>query len=452
MTPRDLTALDDSTEAIERALADKDLATATTLLSSLAAPDITDLLERLDLRDRAVVYRLLPKIRALEVFERLDPALQGDLVRGLRDEEVVAVFAELDPDDRVSLLDELPASVASRLLRSLPPSERDLTAVVLGYPQGSIGRRMSPEYVAARVGHTAGATLARVRERLAEAETIYTLPVVDDSRRLVGVVSLREVLAASPDAPIAELMREPHAVVVTDDAEAAARRCADLKLLALPVVDAEDRLLGIFTVDDALTILEEAETEDQARIGGSEPLRRPYLATPVRSVVRARVVWLFLLAVGATLTVQVLEYFETTLQQMVALSLFIPLLIGTGGNTGNQAATTITRALALDDVRPGDILTVLAREARTGVSLGLILGAIGALAVSLVYEPEMGAVIGLALLAICTLAATVGGVMPMVAKAVKVDPAVFSNPFITTFVDASGLVVYFLIAKAVLGI
>ncbi|MDD9207369.1 magnesium transporter [Georgenia sp. 10Sc9-8] len=447
-----VTAPDDTSATIERALATRDLPTITAELAPLTASDAIGVLERLGAKQRALVYRLLPKDRALEVFEGLDPTLQGDLVQALRDEEVASVFAELDPDDRVSLLDELPAAVATRLLHDLPPAERHLTAAVLGYPAGSIGRRMSPEYVSTRPELTAGQSLERLRARLDDAETVYTLPVVDARRRLVGIVSLRDLMTAAPETPVAEILRAPHSAQATEDAETAARRCADMRLLALPVVDAETRLVGILTVDDALWILEEAESEDQARIGGSEPLRRPYLSTPVRSVVRSRVVWLLVLAIGATLTVQVLEVFEETLEQMVVLSLFIPLLIGTGGNTGNQAATTLTRALALDDVRPRDVLRVLAREVRVGLSLGAILGSVGFLLASWAYGTPIGTVIGLTLLSICTMAATVGGAMPLIARIVRVDPAVFSNPFITTFVDATGLLVYFFIAQAVLGL
>ncbi|MFE7629818.1 magnesium transporter [Kocuria sp. NPDC057446] len=449
---RTLTASQELSAAIERALAEKDLPAVTAALAPLTADEVITVLERLDAKRRALLYRLLPKTTALEVFEGLDATLQGDLVRGLQDEEVASVFAELDPDDRVALLDELPASVTTRLLHRLSPAERELTAAVLGYPAGSIGRRMSPEYVATRPGTTAGQALERVRARLSDAETVYTLPVLDDRRRLVGIVSLRDLMSADPGTPVGEILHEAYSARATDDAETAARRCADLKLLALPVVDAETRLVGILTVDDALGILEEADSEDQARIGGSEPLRRPYLSTPVRSIVRSRVVWLLVLAVGATLTVQVLEVFEDTLEQMVVLSLFIPLLIGTGGNTGNQAATTLTRALALDDVRPRDILKVLAREVRVGLSLGLLLGAVGFLFASVAYGVPIGTVVGLTLLSICTMAATVGGAMPLIGRTVRVDPAVFSNPFITTFVDATGLLVYFFIARAVLGL
>jgi magnesium transporter len=218
----------------------------------------------------------------------------------------------------------------------------------------------------------------------------------------------------------------------------------------MPIVDSEQRLVGMFTIDDAVRILEREESEDTARQGGTEPLRRPYLSTPVRSIVRSRVVWLLVLAIGATLTVQVLSVFESTLERVTVLALFVPLLIGTGGNTGNQAATTVTRALALGDVGPRDLLRVLSRELRTGAMLGLLLGGLGFAVAGLVYSPQIGAVIGITLLTVCTVAAAVGGCMPLLARAVRVDPAVFSNPFISTFVDATGLIVYFMIAKTIL--
>ncbi|BBX17483.1 magnesium transporter [Mycolicibacterium duvalii] len=439
-------------KSVEQALEELDLAALTAALRPLSAVQIVALLGRSDRRQRAVLYRVLPKDQALEVFERLDPSLQSDLVGGLQDDTVAALFADLDPDDRVELLDELPATVAARLLRGLPARERDLTAGMLGYPHAAIGRRMSPEFVSVRATMTAAQALSRVSERLGDAETIYTLPVVEDERVLVGVVSLRRLLAAAPETAVGDVMSEPHWARATESAEAAARRCADLKVLALPVVDNETRLVGILTVDDALRILESAESEDQARIAGTEPLRRPYLTASVVSLVRSRVVWLLVLAIGATLTVQVLEVFESTLAEVVTLALFVPLLIGTGGNTGNQAATTVTRALALGDVGPRDLGKVLLRELRVGLALGLLLGALAYTVTSLIYQPAIGAVIGLTLVSLCTMAAAVGGAMPLIARAVRVDPAVFSNPFISTFVDATGLLIYFLIAKAVLGI
>ncbi|WP_104103896.1 magnesium transporter [Arthrobacter sp. 08Y14] len=421
-------------------------------LDRLSVAETMEQLERLNSIDRALAFRTLPKERALEVFERLDALLQADLVAGLQDAQVAEVFAGLSPDDRVALLDELPASVAKRLLLGLSDKDRALTNTVLGYPQGAVGRYMSPQFVTTRPWFTAAQTMARVRAQLDDAESIYTIPVVDEGRRLVGVVSLRDVLRAAESDPVASLMKDPLSAPAALDAEEAARYCADAKVLVLPIVDAETRLVGILTVDDALGILEDAESEDAARAGGAEPLRRPYLATPVRSIVRARVVWLLVLALGATLTVQVMGAFEATLAEQVVLSLFIPLLIGTGGNTGNQAATTITRALALGDVRPRDVFKVLARELRVGAWLGILLGGLGFVLASILFTVPLGLVIGLALLGVCTMAAGVGGLMPLLGKALKVDPAVFSNPFISTFVDATGLIIYFLIASSVLGL
>ncbi len=380
--------IDELTAEILQQLANQDLAALAATLAPVADAELVSVFERLTLRQRAVIFRLLPKETAVAVFDALDPALQGDLLEGLHDTEVARLFAELDPDDRAWLLEEVPAVLATRLLRDLPGSERALTAALLGYPQGGVGRRMTPEYVSVRERATVAIALDRVRDRLADAETVYTIPVLDNARRIVGIVSLRELLAADPNAEISTLMQEAHTAKAADSAEEAARRCTDLSLLA----------------------------------------------------------------VGATLTVQVLEVFEATLEQVTVLALFVPLLIGTGGNTGNQAATTVTRALALGDVRPRDILRVLTRELRTGSMLGLLLGTLGFSIASLIYSIELGLVIGLTLLAVCTIAAAVGGCMPLLARAVKVDPAVFSNPFISTFVDATGLIVYFVIARAVFGL
>lgn len=452
MTDEKVTAPDAVIETIQQSLNSNDLTRLAAAIGKLTTWQLVDELERLGARQRAVVYRLLPKQQALEVFEALAPALQGEIVESLQDTEVAALFAELDPDDRVWLLDELPALVARRLLQGLPAGERELTAVVLGYPADSIGRRMSPEVVTTHPGLTVAQTMARLRPRIHDAETVYTVPVLDNGRRVVGVVSLRDLLGADDDAVVSSIMSDPYTALATEEAEVAARRCADLGVLALPVVDSESRLVGILTIDDAVRILEVEESKDAARQGGAEPLNRPYLSTPVLSIVRSRVVWLLVLAVGATLTVQVLSVFQATLEQMTVLALFVPLLIGTGGNTGNQAATTVTRALALNDVRPRDVFKVLSREVRIGATLGLLLGAIGFGITSLVFEPIVGAVIGLTLLAVCTVAASIGGIMPMVARAIRVDPAVFSNPFITTFVDATGLVIYFFVARTLLGL
>ncbi|MFS2242469.1 magnesium transporter [Microbacterium sp. OR16] len=451
MTPFQLQSVSEAADDIRRLISEQDLAGASARLTPLSVPEVVELVDRLGIEDAAIVYRLLAKARALDVFEALSPGTRGDLVGALRRAEVTSLFAEMDPDDRVWLLDELPASVAPQLLRGLTRQERDLTAGMLGYPQHSVGRRMSPEFVTTHPRLTVRDTFARIRAALDSAETVYTLPVTD-ARRVVGIVSLRDLMSADEEALIADVMSDPHVAEVTEDAEVAARRTTDYGLLALPVVDGEQRLVGILTIDDAARILKQEESEDAARQGGVEPLRRSYLSTPIRRLVRSRVVWLLVLAVGATLTVQVLDAFEATLAQMTVLALFVPLLIGTGGNTGNQAATTVTRSLALGEIVPRDLRKVLLREVRVGLCLGLLLGTLGFAIAGLVYEWHIGLVVGLTLVAVCTVAASIGGIMPLAARAMKVDPAVFSNPFITTFVDATGLIIYFLIARAVLGI
>src|SRR6188474_1060659 len=413
---------------------------------------IAEELSRLQREQRAVPFRLLAKDRALEVFELLDPSLQQELLEGLRETNVRELFEELDPDDRARLTEEMPAKVARRLLAGLSPNERRLTSTLLGYAEDSAGRLMSPEVASLRAGITAGEALDRLRRIGRGAETIYALPVTDDQRRLVGALGLRDLVLADPNTPVGDLMdTDVYSARVDADQEEVARLIREADLLALPIVDTEDRLVGIVTVDDAMEVLEEEETEDVARSGGAEPLRRPYLATSVMQIARSRVIWLLVLIVAATLTVNVLHAFEETLSQVVTLALFIPLVIGTGGNTGAQAATTVTRALALGEVRFDDLWVVVLREARVGFLLGAMLGLLAFLPTWLFVGREIAIVVSVTLLTVCTLAALVGSLLPLVARRVGVDPAVVSAPFITTLVDATGLVVYFVVARTVLG-
>ncbi|MEK8071935.1 magnesium transporter [Rhodococcoides navarretei] len=443
--------LDDIMTRTSELLTDRDMAALSTLMAELSTTDAVRVLERVDSSRRAVLFRLLPKDEAVAVFERFDATVRGELFESLRSYDVIALFEELDPDDRVELLDELPSNVAHRLLVGLSPDERALTAPMLGYDRRSVGRRMSPEFVRLRTAATAGDALDAVRRTGSNAESVYLLPITDDHRTLLGVVTLADLATAAPSTPVGDLSSDHPVVEADSSAEEAARLCFEHRSPAV-VVDSEQRLIGILTLEQSARILEEAEDEDAARAGGSEPLRRPYLSTPVLAIVRSRVVWLLVLALSAILTVQVLEIFEHALAAVVTLALFIPLLTGTGGNTGSQAATTVTRALALGDVRPRDIAAVLFREVRVGATMGAMLGTLGFVIAGLVYDWHLGVVIGTTLLSICTLAATVGGAMPLIAKKIGVDPAVFSTPFISTFCDATGLIVYFLIAKAVLGV
>ncbi len=427
------------------------LTDASRILEDLTDPEVGRELARLDHAPRSDTFRLLPKDRALAVFEDLDAPLARDILSGLVDETTTTLIADLDPDDRARLLDELPAGLANRLLRGLDDDERAMTETLLGYPDDSAGRNMTPEVATIPERMSAGDAIEHLR-RQGQAETIYMVPVVDPTRVLRGVLSLRTLLGADPDAPVTELMARPIAVHTEEDQEVAARLIRDHGMIGLPVVDREERIVGVVTVDDAMRILKEEESEDAARAGGSEPLRRPYLATSVLQVVRARIVWLFVLIAAATLTVNVLDHFEDTLAKVVQLALFIPLLIGTAGNTGTQAVTTVVRAMAVENVGLRDLPRVAGRELSTGLLLGLLMGVVAGTLAAVIVSGRMGVVLLISLVAVCALATTAGACVPLVARRIGIDPAVVSAPVITTLVDATGLVIYFVVARLVLGI
>ncbi len=436
---------------IQDLLESQDFKELAALLRELNLPQTLQQLHRLSAKEMAIAYRLLAKEQALAVFARLEPALQAELISGLQHDTVSETFAVMAADDRVALLDELPAHLAATLLQGLDSAQRDEVNVLLGYRAGVVGHLMNPYFVITHPELTVRESMQRVRAKLETAESIYTLVVTDSTRRLRGVVSLRDLLAAKEEQLISELLTPGDGVSAEEPVLEAARQVVLSQELLTPVVDSERRVVGVFSHSDAVSVLTNSDEQRAARSSGAEPLRRPYLSTTIGSLVRSRIVWLLVLAVGATLTVQVLSNFEETLESMVTLSLFIPLMVGIGGNTGNQAATTVTRALAMGDVRVGDLGRVLLRELGVGLMLGLSLGTIGFGVAGFIFEWSIAMIIGITLVALCTIAAGVGGVMPIIGKWLKVDPAVFSNPFISTFVDAAGLIVYFSVAVAVLG-
>jgi magnesium transporter len=450
-----LTGTPDAVPTVEPAelLLGEDLELIDRWLAQADTVEISDELSRLPRDRRAVPFRLLAKDRALDVFEQLDPSVQQELLENLRETNVRQLFEGMDPDDRARLTEEMPAKVARKLLAGLSPNERRLTSTLLGYPEDSAGRLMSPEVASLRTTMKAGEALDRLRRVGRSAETLYALPVTDDRRRLVGMLGLRDLVLADPGTTVGDLMdTDVYSARVDTDQEQVARLIADADLLALPIIDHEDRLVGIVTVDDAMEVLEEEETEDVARTGGAEPLGRPYLATSIVQLARSRVVWLFVFIAAGAITVNVLAAFEETLAAEVTLALFVPLVIGTAGNTGAQTATTITRALAVGEVRMADLAPVVLREGITGLFLGVVLGALAYAPIALLVEPAIATVVSLTLLIACTWASLIGSVLPLGAKRTGIDPAVMIVPLITALVDASGLVVYFLVARAVLGL
>ena len=412
--------------------------------------DLAVELTRLRPVERAARFRVLEKDTAAAVFDALDPGQQRELVDGLRDPRVLELLEAMEPDDRVRLLDEMPAAVARRLVAGLSDSERALTDLLLGYPPESAGRIMSPEYLELGPEATAEEALATVRARGRGLQTLLILPVRGPQLHLGGVVRLTDLVLAAPGTPVSEIADAAYpAVDAHDDQEAVARLMQRDDLVAVPVVDGERRLVGIVTVDDAMEVLELEQSEDVARSAGADPLGVPYHAASVRRLVRTRIVWLLFLVAAATLTVTVLGAFESTLEQVVTLALFVPLLIGTGGNCGSQAATTMTRAIAVGDVRCSDVVPAVLKEARVGLLLGVLFALLGFPVVLAIWSADIAATVSLTLLVVCAWATTIGALLPLVSSRLGIDPAVVSAPLVTTFVDATGLLIYFAIAQVV---
>ncbi|WP_054814545.1 magnesium transporter [Nocardia arizonensis] len=414
---------------------------------------IADQLARMDAVQAGVAFRLLAKDQALAVFEELEPIDQQQILEGLRDQSYRDLVESMAPDDRARMLHEAPAKVAKKVLAGLSPRERRMTAALLGYPEGSVGLYMTPEVVALPRNLTVAEALTLVRAKGGNAETVYTLPVVDAGRRLIGIVELRELVLGGPETEVSALVvTEPAFVRATDSAERAARLMRETNDLNLPVVDSEDRLVGLLTIDDAVEVIEAADSEDVAKQAGSAPWAGHYMAAGVFQLARYRALWLLLLLLAATLTVSVTDFFQGTLEQAAHLALFIPLLIGAGGNAGAQAATACVRAVAVGEVRGSDLFRVIWRECRVGLVLGAMLATAGVVIGAIFVGAKIAAVVGITLILICGWAATIGGTMPLLAKKFRIDPAVVSAPMVTTLVDATGLIIYFTTAKLVLGI
>jgi magnesium transporter len=429
-------------------------------LLELPVPDLAEVLADCAPEDRAVLFRLLPRQLAAETFEYLPFEAQEELLKGLGDEQVARVLDDMRPDDRTAFLEELPGQVTARLLNLLSPSERAIARSLLGYPEESIGRLMTPDYVAVREGWTMDQVLAHVRRYGHDSETMNVLYVVDEHGNLVDDVRIREVLLADADKRIADLMdRELVALSATDDQEAAVAAFRRYDRTALPVVDSAGVLVGIVTVDDVLDIAEEEATEDIQKLGGTEALEDPYLAVGLGTLVRKRASWLVILFLGEMLTATAMAFFENEIARAVVLALFVPLIISSGGNSGSQAATLIIRALALGEVTLRDWWQIVRREVSAGLALGTILGAIGFLRIALwsafsdVYGPHwlmIGLTVAATLVGVVLWGTLVGSMFPLFLKRLGADPATSSAPFVATLVDVTGLVIYFSVASVLL--
>lgn len=423
-------------------------------ISKADTPAIVSTLDHADKEFQSKIFKSLSPHRAEEIFIYLEPTTQAHIIQDLETRRAIHILEAMEPDDRVKLFKELPEEKSDYFLKCLSKKERRATSLLMKYPEETAGRIMSPFFIALYPDMTVKEALEKIREQAGEAETIYVLPVVDkENQHLEGIVDLDRLVMEKPQTLISALMsREFRVFSVLDDQEVVARFIQSTDRLAVPVVDENQKLCGIVTIDDAMDVMQIEETEDIIRSGASEPLGKPYLAVSVFRLMQTRVLWLMLLAFAGVLTVNVLNAFEATLDQGIALALFIPLLIGIGGNTGSQSATTIVRALAMDHIRAGDFLKVALRETAVGILMGCVLGSVGYVVITLVFQQKIALIVAMSMVSICTVAALAGSLMPMLAKILRLDPAVVSTPFVSTVIDATGLLIYFLIAQSVLRI
>lgn len=428
---------------------------AKSLLLPVQPVDIAEAIEELPESMQVIAFRLLSKAEAIEVYEYLDSAVQQALIEKFKRQEVLEIVDKMSPDDRARLFDELPAKIVRRLLSDLSPGERQSTALLLGYGEYTAGRIMTPEYISLKESLTVAQTLERIRSLANSSEIIYYLYVTDASRRLTGIVSLRDLVVSPPEKMLSEIVTRDVVSVHTDtDQEEVARTIQRYDLLAMPVVDREDRLVGVVTVDDVIDILEQEATEDFYALGGVQADGDNYFQTDLITVARKRVVWLFILLLTNTVTGTIIRSQQELLEKVVALTAFIPLLTGTGGNVGAQSSTVIIRGLNTDEIANLGPGKVIFREALAGAMLGTILGTMATVWSFWLLQGNLKVAIsvGISLLAISILASVSGSGLPFLLRSFGLDPALMSAPFITTAVDVLGVLIYFNIARAILGL
>lgn len=421
------------------------------LASRLGPTEWADIVPRLDPDEIDALFDMLPEEEIPELLEEVDITTAAQILQRLSPPLAADYLEAMDPDDATDVIDQMPREQAEHLLTQMEPAEAAEIEELRAYPPDTAGGRMTPAFVAVSPDIRADEAVVALRQVAAEAETIYYVYVIDDDEHLLGVLPLHNLVLTPPDTPVSEIMvLDPIRVHAETDQETAAHLLTDHNLLALPVVDDDDHLLGIITEDDIAEILEEEATEDIERLGGSQPLDIPYRLASVWLLVRRRVVWLLFLFVAGLLTAQVLRIFEGRLAANPALTLFLPLIIGVGGNVGSQTVTTLVRAVGLGEVELRDVGWVMAKEAVVGLIMGLILGIAGFFRVGLSDGVQVGLVVGLTIAGVTVWSAMVAAILPLVLRRLGVDPAVVSAPFISTLVDATGLLIYMVIAGIIL--
>ena len=432
------------------------------ILSTMNPVDIAAILDELDEHWLPLVFRLLPKELAAEAFVEMEPEQQELLIRGFSDTELKEVLDEMFVDDAVDVIEEMPANVVRRILSQADPVMRRQINEILRYPEDSAGSLMTTEYVSLRPNMTVEEAILRIRRTGVDKETIYTCYVTKD-RQLLGMVSVKDLLLADDDEKLISQIMEENVISVSthDDQEQVVQMFSKYNFLALPVTDAEGRMVGIVTVDDAMDVMEDEATEDIQMMAGIAPTDKPYARAGVMELVKSRIPWLLLMMLSSTFTGLILNGFENALAVCAALTAFIPMLMGTGGNPGSQSSVAVIRSLSLGEVEFSDLPGVVWKEIRISVLCGIILAVCNFVKMLLVDRLLFGnegitimvaAVVCVTLVFVVMVAKTVGCILPILAKKVGLDPAVMAAPFITTIVDALSLLIYFAVACAILPI
>ena len=440
------------TPEIKELIETKNLRILKEILSEWEPQDIVALIHNIEENDRIVLFRVLPRELAVEVFSELDYNEQKNLLKQLSNDHIKELFLGLPPDDRTDIFEELPAKVTQRLLNILPIEERKEAMQLLGYPEDSVGRLMTPDYVAIRSYWTVMESIEHIRKHGTEAETVDIVYVVDDKWHLVDDMPLHKLVLANPLKKIEELMdKDFHSIYAFEDQEEAVNLMKKYNLTVLPVVDSQTFLLGIITIDDVIDVYEDEVTEDIHKGASVIPFEVNYTTSSVSSLFKKRVVWLMFLAVAGFLSGSVISLFEDTLGEIIMLAFFIPVLIDTGGNTATQSATIIIRALVTGDLTPKKWLNVVKKELSIGLYLGV---ALGFLLFSGSYfwkrDYKISVIVGLSVLVITVWSNLLGSLLPILLRKIRLDPAIISSPLLTTILDVTGLLIYFGFALLIL--
>jgi len=441
---------------IQSLIEERQLGILKEILLDWTPADIAELLIDLSEKERVVIFRLLSKELAADTFEYMDFDTQMELLKSMGREESAVILNEMDPDDRTALFEELPSAAAKQLIQLLSNEERKIAVTLLGYPENSVGRLMTPDYIAIKPSYTTQQTLDYIREHGKNKETLNIVYVIDDKGKLIDDIKIKEFLLAPLDQVVADLMDENFvALHVYDDQETAVEAFKKYDRVALPVIDRAGILIGIVTIDDVFDVAEEEVTEDIQKQAAVEALDEPYSSIPLLSMVKKRAGWLAILFLGEMFTASAMAFFEDEIAKAVILALFVPLIISSGGNSGSQAATLVVRAMALGEVTIKDWFFVIKRELVTGLTLGSILAVIGFFRIfvwqmaSHIYGEHwfyVAITVSISLIGVVLWGTLMGSMLPFILKKLGFDPASSSAPFVATLVDVTGLVIYFSVA------